>query len=232
MRQKDAIAESVAPGNRFSGTISVRQFADNGHGQKPASRRTFWWYTVTRKGRPADDVESREQMDRQRKVVKKMNVFDFAMKMEEESREHYEKLAAAAGSENARRIFTLLADSEREHYQHLEHLKAGRGSRDTESSVLERSGGQIRELVDNLDPDVVLPNDSDGYRHAVKAEEGSIDLYEKMADRETNTAAADLLRKLAEEEQLHLQVIENIYDFVESPRTYLAWGEFSNLQEY
>jgi hypothetical protein len=53
-----------------------------------------------------------------------------------------------------------------------------------------------------------------------------------MAAQETNPVAAGLLRKLAEEEQLHLQVIENIYDFVESPRTYLAWGEFGTLREY
>lgn len=161
-----------------------------------------------------------------------MNVIDFALKMEEESREHYEKLAAAANSEEVRRVFTLLAESEEEHHQHLVQLKAGANARESESSVLELASGQIRELVDSLDPDVVLPDDNDGYRHTVSTEEGSIELYEKMAKEETNPAAADLLHKLAEEEQLHLQVIENIYDFVESPRTYLAWGEFGNLREY
>jgi hypothetical protein len=40
------------------------------------------------------------------------------------------------------------------------------------------------------------------------------------------------MRRIAEEERHHLEVMENIYDFVESPRTYLAWGEFSNLREY
>jgi hypothetical protein len=37
---------------------------------------------------------------------------------------------------------------------------------------------------------------------------------------------------IAEEEKKHLNIIENIYSFVESPRTYLAWGEFSNLEAY
>ena len=36
---------------------------------------------------------------------------------------------------------------------------------------------------------------------------------------------------LAEEERRHLNVVEHIYDFVEAPRTFLAWREFSNLQE-
>jgi rubrerythrin len=161
-----------------------------------------------------------------------MNVIDFAMKLEDESREHYEKLAAAARSDDVKRIFTLLADSEREHHEHLESLKMGTDPRKSESTVLERSKDRIRELADSLDPDAVLASDSDGYQYAIKSEEVSIELYEKMATQETNRVAAALLHTIAEEEQLHLQLIENIYDFVETPRTYLAWGEFSNLREY
>ena len=29
-----------------------------------------------------------------------------------------------------------------------------------------------------------------------------------------------------------LNIVENIYDFVESPKTFLAWREFSNLKEF
>ncbi len=36
---------------------------------------------------------------------------------------------------------------------------------------------------------------------------------------------------LAEDEKEHLSIVENIYEFVEKPRTFLAWGEFSNLKE-
>jgi rubrerythrin len=39
------------------------------------------------------------------------------------------------------------------------------------------------------------------------------------------------LRRIAEEERRHLNIMENIFDFVESPKTFLAWGEFSNLNE-
>ena len=30
----------------------------------------------------------------------------------------------------------------------------------------------------------------------------------------------------------NLSIVENIYSFVESPKSFLAWGEFSNLKEY
>ena len=42
----------------------------------------------------------------------------------------------------------------------------------------------------------------------------------------------ELLLMIAHEERKHLSIVENIYTFVESPKSYLAWGEFSNLKEY
>jgi len=161
-----------------------------------------------------------------------MNVFDFAMRMEEESREHYEKLAMAAKTKEMKSIFTLLADSEREHHEHLTLLKAGTDPNLAQAATLERLRERIHELVDDVAPADAMHSDYDGYRHAVRQEEMSIGIYEKLADQEPNKGAAEFMRQLAEEERHHLEVMENIYDFVEAPQTYLAWGEFSNLREY
>ncbi|MCM2358825.1 MAG: ferritin family protein [Geobacteraceae bacterium] len=161
-----------------------------------------------------------------------MNVFDFAMRMEEEHRAYYDKLAAEAKSKGLKTIFTLLADSEREHQGHLMLLKAGTDPMQAWSMTLERAQKHISELVDNLAPADILQSDYDGYRHAIRTEEMSIKLYEKLANQESNRGAAELLRRMADEERHHLEVMENIYEFVEAPRTYLAWGEFSNLREY
>jgi rubrerythrin len=161
-----------------------------------------------------------------------MNVFDFAMRMEEEHCGYYEKLAAAARSKELKTIFTLLADSEREHHEHLTFLKAGTDPKLAWSVALERAKKHISKLVEDLPPEEVLQSDYDGYRHAIRQEEMSINLYEKLADQEPNKTVAEVMRRIAEEERHHLEVMENIYDFVESPRTYLAWGEFSNLREY
>ncbi len=161
-----------------------------------------------------------------------MNVFDFAMRMEKESGEHYAQLAKATQSDELKQIFSLLADSEQEHYNHLALLKAGTEPGLAQSAVLETVKGHVDELLEKFIPTDVAESDYDGYRHAIKAEEESIRLYEELAEHEPNGTTAQLLRQLAEEERHHLEVVENIYDFVESPQTYLAWGEFSNLREY
>lgn len=167
-----------------------------------------------------------------RKVVATMNVFDFAIEMEEESRAYYEQLAAAAKSESLQRVFTLLAESEERHLEHLVLLKAGTPPVTAESKLLEHARGFIHDFVEGINASDVMKGDADGFRHAVRSEEKSIELYEKLAAQESNAAAAELLRTLASEERHHLEVMENIYDFVESPRTFLEWGEFSNLKEY
>jgi len=41
-----------------------------------------------------------------------------------------------------------------------------------------------------------------------------------------------LLQKIANEEKKHYNIMENLYDLVLAPQTYLAWGEFSNLKEF
>jgi rubrerythrin len=161
-----------------------------------------------------------------------MNVFDFAMRLEEESRASYEKLAEEAATQELRSIFSLLADSEREHHEHLTILKTTTDPEIAEAVTLERAGNYIHELVGTIAAADVLKNDNDGYRHALRQEEISISLYEKLAERETNDDAASLLRVMAAEERHHLEMMENIYEFVESPRTYLEWGEFSNLRAY
>jgi rubrerythrin len=161
-----------------------------------------------------------------------MNVFDFAMRMEEKSWAYYEKLAAEARTKELKTVFSLLADSEREHHEHLKLLKAGTDPKMARSVALDRVKDHTQELFGGDAPADILQSDYDGYRHAIKSEEMSIKLYEELADQEPNNAAAELLRRMAEEERHHLEVMENIYDFVESPDTYLAWGEFSNLREY
>ncbi len=73
--------------------------------------------------------------------------------------------------------------------------------------------------------------DPDGFYHVVKAEEENIRILEGMAASEPSETASLLLQELADDERKHLEIMENIYDFVEKPHSYLECGEFSNLNQ-
>jgi|ERR1039457_391941 rubrerythrin len=59
-----------------------------------------------------------------------MNIFDCAIKMEQEARIHYEKLSDSATIPEMKNLFTLLAESEQEHYDALVKIKESPDSLD------------------------------------------------------------------------------------------------------
>jgi len=161
-----------------------------------------------------------------------MNVFDCAIKMEEEARVHYESMATAATVPELKNILTLLAGAEQEHRNNLLRMKEGVQSGKAQFGSLNDAACVFRPLLDMRDIMAELKNDPDAYQHVIKEEESSIRFYEELATKAENEDTRKLLMMIADEERRHLDIVENIYAFVETPRTYLAWGEFSNLKEY
>ncbi len=160
-----------------------------------------------------------------------MNVLDYAIKMEEDGRKFYEKLAAEADVPELKTIFALLAEEERRHQQIFQSMKNGEDPVNAESRIIEKAESAFHKLMEKKEASGILGRDPDGYLHSIKTEEEYIRLYLDMAEKEENEQVKELLLRIAEEEKRHLNIMENIYDFVESPRTFLAWGEFSNLRD-
>ena len=161
-----------------------------------------------------------------------MKVLDFALQLEADGKAYYEKLAAGSDSRELRNLFTLLAEAEQTHYDALLARKNEKPSALAESQILEKAKNifqRLMEMKDNRGPGS-LKVDTDGYRHAIKAEEQSIEFYQDAAEKEQSLEVRHLWLALAAEEKLHLNIIENIYEFVESPKYFLEWREFSNLK--
>ena len=162
-----------------------------------------------------------------------MNVFDFAMEMEDSGKEYYENLAKGAMLPGLKTIFTRLAEDEQKHYELFRDLKAGNKS----GSIPET---EILDTAQNVF--LLLPRDAEAlkdmsgalvaYQHAMKLEADSFRFYEDAASRETDAGVKSLLLMIASEEHKHFNVLENIYNFVNAPNQHLDWGEFSNLDEF
>lgn len=159
-----------------------------------------------------------------------MNVFDFALKMEEDGKAFYEKLAAETGVAELKTIFSMLAAVEEDHHKAIEAMKMEQAPVNADSKVLEKSRNVFEGLLKKKNVADMLKEDSDGYRHAIQFAMTGIKLYEDMAKKESNPEAAKCLLMLAEDEKKHLDIMENVYDFFEAPKYFLAWGEFSNLK--
>lgn len=162
-----------------------------------------------------------------------MNVFDFAIKMEKEGKALYEELARDAALPGLKNIFLQLAADEQKHREVLLALKTGApaaGMKDT--PALEQAKTVFGDLLARKESFGPLKAGLDAYRRAMKLEADSFRLYEEAAGKEKEPAVKALLLRVAGEEHKHFVILQNIYDFANAPSQYLAWGEFSNLEEF
>ncbi len=162
-----------------------------------------------------------------------MNVFDFAMKMELDGKAFYEKLARDTNVAGLSTIFTRLAADEQKHFEIFQALK-GQAQTATmeETTILEDAKNVFEKLIDEKEAHGAVKGDLEGYKYAMKLEADSYRLYEDAAKREKDAGLKSLMLTIAGEEHKHFDILQNIYDFVNAPNQYLAWGEFSNLDEF
>ncbi len=158
-----------------------------------------------------------------------MNIIECTIKMKAEARAHYERLANAFDDKELKRLFTLLAAAEEEHRALLEKINDRVHPSEDDLAALEASVCVFRPTLDSANPVKTLRRDPDAYRHVIADEQETIELFDQLASQADNEKLKKLCRILANQERRHLKMVENIYAFVEDPRTYLEWGEFGNL---
>ena len=162
-----------------------------------------------------------------------MNVFDFAMQMEDSGYEYYSGLAKSATLPGLKTIFTDLAEDEKKHLKIFRALKEGRKGQDMpESTALDTAKNVFSLLPRDVQAaeegsDILL-----AYQHAMKLEAESFRFYEEAAEKEDDAEVKALLLQIAAEEHKHFNILENVYHFVNAPNQHLEWGEFSNLGEF
>ncbi len=161
-----------------------------------------------------------------------MNVFDFAMDIERSGMKYYQRLARKTDHKGIRRIFSMMAKDEEMLLQRFQALRSRVQNTTMEDSrVLDYATNVFEGLLDERDA-LRLETDLEAYNYVVEVEKSICRLYHDAAEREPNDEVKALLRRIAAEEHRELESLEKIYDFVNAPNEYLAWGEFSNLDEF
>ena len=162
-----------------------------------------------------------------------MNVFDFAMKMEEDGKAYYEQLASQTSLPGLRTIFTRLAEDEQKHYEIFQELKtSGSVPAMQDTTIIADAMNIFEDLPKEGKTLKGLAGALAAYQHAMKIEADSFRFYESAASEEKIPATKKLLMRIAAEEHKHFDVLDNIFQFINAPSQYLAWAEFTNLEEF
>lgn len=161
-----------------------------------------------------------------------MNVFDFAMDIESSGRQFYRNLSRRGRTTGVRKIFAMLAQDEAELLNRMQAMKRTAQSATMEDSqALEYCENVFREVLVEREA-LAINDDLEAYRFAMRVEGEICNLYEMAARREKNVEVANLLRRIAAEERRELESLHDLFDFINAPNEFLAWGEFSNLGEF
>jgi rubrerythrin len=161
-----------------------------------------------------------------------MNMFECVIQKEAEARTYYDNLAANTNVPELKNLFTMLAAAEQEHHDALVTMQENVDSPMSRFVALQEAACLFKPLLTMRDQIAELTVDTDAYIRVIQEEEDGAKFYEELAAREPDQRTREILIMIAAEERKHLNIVENIYSFVESPKNFLAWGEFSNLKEF
>src|SRR6266540_709679 len=95
-----------------------------------------------------------------------MDVFAFAMKMEQDGKSYYLELAEGTAISGLKTIFSMLADDEQKHYEVIQTLKDYSVVNNmADSTVLENAQNIFAQLIVDKNALSTMAEDLDGYIH-------------------------------------------------------------------
>jgi rubrerythrin len=161
-----------------------------------------------------------------------VDIFEFAMEKERRSENLYRALAGQTENKGLVAIFTMLADEEAHHYSVVEQMRNAIPESVSKTDVLADAGAvfdQMRKGAGDFDFDA---SQADVYRKAQEIEQQSRQFYLDKAEEVDDACQKGIFRKLADEENKHYLLMENIIALVSRPEYWLENAEFFNPQEY
>jgi hypothetical protein len=159
-----------------------------------------------------------------------MKVIDFAIEIEKAERDFFQRISEEVEGVGLQTIYRRMAVDEETLLQRFESLNAT-GEALEETDGLEPLLDQVRERL-NARRARGIGNEVEAYRFLAEVEKGVCRLFEDAAETEQDEGARRRLVQLACEECRESEQMEILYDFTNAPNEFLAWGEFSNLDEF
>jgi rubrerythrin len=161
-----------------------------------------------------------------------MDIFDFAMEKERLAEELYRKLAESAPHKGLISILTMLADEEHGHYEIISKMKQDVPAEVAETILLTNAKTIFAKMRQSREKFKFGDSQIDLYKKAQDIERDSRAFYRQKAKEAEDPRQKAIFNTLAEEENKHYFLLENIIECVSRPQTWLEDAEFHHLEQY
>lgn len=158
-----------------------------------------------------------------------------ALDYEDEGLRFYTKAAGEASNALSRRLFRTLAGQEIEHAKRIEEIYAliEQGRRLPAPEKLKKVGGYVELEKDIKDFFKTTDKESlrrdlgnvDAMKVALEIEKKSYDLYAELIKDARNASEKEFLTALKNEEQNHMDALDNVYYYLTDPEMWFASDE-------
>ncbi len=159
-----------------------------------------------------------------------MNVIDFAIEVERREQRFLRQIAQHSDRPDLQALFQRLSEEEGASVRNFEGMREP-GAENEDSPQLT---ALLTTIKSRLDPGPILgaSDEVDAYRRLTETERGICRLVREAAGQEVNEKSARQLAQVAGLECRQSEEMETLFDFVNAPNEFLAWAEFSNIDEF
>ena len=161
-----------------------------------------------------------------------MNVIEYARSTEESGVRFYQEMADRSNPEGVKRIFTMLAHDEELLLEKLQRLQEKNPEMSKQNIRVLNLSNNVFEKLRKQENKFNIGTDVEAYQLACTAEREILRTYEKATKAATETELIKALMQLTAMERHELTELEGMLDFANTPNQSLAWGEFSNIDEF
>ncbi len=161
-----------------------------------------------------------------------MNIFDYAIKMEEDGIRYYSDLANWAPNKGLKNICLMLVKDEEKHKNTFKAVKE-KAQYDFLDTVILTDVKTVFEKMGKHDlQGDGLPVQKELYQKALQIEAQSRNFYKQKAEEVLDREKRAVLLKIADEEAKHYRIIENVIELISRPEYWLENAEFNHLEVY
>lgn len=166
-----------------------------------------------------------------------MNLFDFALTMELDGVANYKELAAKTVHPDLKAVLEGLAAEERRHYDIIKAAQGGEWGIVPEQPALSAVPNVFADKTFDLaDQARTIPRlkaePIDLYRAALDREKESVSLYQELAQKAASPEEKSLCQKLREEEEKHVELMDNIVEMLNRVQDWVESAEFNHQEIY
>lgn len=161
-----------------------------------------------------------------------MNVYEQAMKMEEDGRAFYLEHAEKTSLPELKKILMELADDELKHYNIFKAMKDEQPAEYKESqktSILATVKNVFEELKSEGNEMSFAEGAKSVWEQAREVEKKAEEFYRARADEIDDDNQKHILHRIADEEHRHWVSLDNVINFLDHPVQWLEDAEWSSL---